>query len=382
MCFNLNGFMIIIKDFYPIMQVLPAIIGFLITGLFILTFVHGVKIPESNETPPGIIISSFIFIASGFIFQIIYSHWSSIQCWAKDNSSISFIFTILGTFLINRFLKKLADDKEKIEIAVSFRNSIDAQVISLQFIKSYLSLLTSPKEGGINYIQIYKNDLINSKSYDAAFNKIGIYDEKDIDIIFQYSIQLKQCLNYLERLLIEIESNECKRVDKNQIKFVRIVIITTSLFGIFTSYYLSKRYLKRNLEKLQNQFFDDYGKILDNLKELLIFSDPYIMNKVFSSDLLNKLKYIRKNFIETSNNFIIQERKPIYLYKLPIKEPVDYSDGDIIAFGESPEDAKNKCNSIIDNLKKKYPWKKEIANDLKKEIENPDIIPEIVSPWN
>ncbi|MDB9374175.1 hypothetical protein [Nodularia sphaerocarpa] len=402
--------MIIIKDFYPIIQVLPAIIGFLITGLFILTFVHGVKIPESNETPPGVIMSSFIFIASGFIFQIIYSHWSSIQCWAKHNSSISFVFTILGTFSINRFLKKLADDKEKREIAVLFRNSIDAQVRSLQFIKKYLSFI-SPKEC-INYIQIYKSDLINSKSYDTALNKVGIYDEKDIDIISQYSIQLQQCLNYLERLLIEIELNEDMKVKRTYINqtnyqpqykrtiiIVRIVIITTSLLGIFTSYYLSKRYLNKNLEKLQNEFFDDYEKILDSLKELLIFSDYYIMNKDFFSDLLNKLKYIRNNFIETSNNFNAHERKPIYLYRLLIKElvadfDIDIYTGkilpkvyisdeeDIVTFGESPEDAKNKCNSIIDSLKKKHHLKEEIINKLKKEIENPDIIPEIVSPWN
>ncbi|GAX37992.1 hypothetical protein [Nodularia sp. NIES-3585] len=157
-------------------------------------------------------------------------------------------------------------------------------------------------------------------------NKVGIYDEKNIDIISQYSIQLQQCLNYLERLLIEIELNEDMKVKRTYINqtnyqpqykrtiiIVRIVIITTSLLGIFTSYYLSKRYLNKNLEKLQNQFFDDYEKILDSLKELLIFSDYYIMNKVFSSDLLNKLKYIRNNFLETSNNFNAHKRKPIYI---------------------------------------------------------------------
>ncbi|WP_250855241.1 hypothetical protein [Anabaena sp. PCC 7938] len=306
------------------MEVLPAIIGFSITGIFILKSLFSVKIPDYNENPPGILISSFIFIVSGFIFEIIYIDWYSIQSWAKGNSNIAFIFTILGGFFTNRFLKKLADDKEKREISVLFRNSIDSQVKSLQFINLYLSF-TSIQEY-INYIKIYKNNLLTSKAYDTALNKIGIYDEKDVDIISQYSNELQQCFNYIERFLIEFELDEDIRVKKthvNQIEYqpqyqrtliiVKMAILTTSLFGIFTSYYLSKCYLKNNLGKLQDQFFNDYEEILDNLKKELHFSKSYIMNRVISSDLFDKLKYIRNNFIESSNNYNVSSRKPIYL---------------------------------------------------------------------
>ncbi|BAY03606.1 hypothetical protein ACOWPH_13945 [Anabaena sp. PCC 7938] len=384
------------------MEVLPAIIGFSITGIFILKSLFSVKIPDYNENPPGILISSFIFIVSGFIFEIIYIDWYSIQSWAKGNSNIAFIFTILGGFFTNRFLKKLADDKEKREISVLFRNSIDSQVKSLQFINLYLSF-TSIQEY-INYIKIYKNNLLTSKAYDTALNKIGIYDEKDVDIISQYSNELQQCFNYIERFLIEFELDEDIRVKKthvNQIEYqpqyqrtliiVKMAILTTSLFGIFTSYYLSKCYLKNNLGKLQDQFFNDYEEILDNLKKELHFSKSYIMNRVISSDLFDKLKYIRNNFIESSNNYNVSSRKPIYLYRLIIKEPVVnfdkdiYTDKiikklyinsteDIVTFGESPEDAKNNCNSIIEDLKNKH--------YLETEIEYSDIISEIISPWN
>jgi hypothetical protein len=125
----------VVNNFHSITEVLPAILGFSITGILILKFTFFVKIPQYNENPPGILISSFIFIVSGFLFEIIYNSWTSIQCWTKDNSSIAFIFTVIGTFCANRFLKKIADDKQKREISVLFRNSINLQVQSLQFIK-------------------------------------------------------------------------------------------------------------------------------------------------------------------------------------------------------------------------------------------------------
>jgi len=389
----------VINNFHNIIEVLPAIIGFSITGTFILKSVFSVKFPNYNENPPGILISSFIFIVSGFLFEIIYTYWSSIQSWTQHNSSITFIFTILGGFFTNRFFKKLADDKEKREISVLFRNSIDSQVKSLQFINLYLSF-TSIKEY-INYIKIYKNNILTSKAYDTALNKIGIYDEKDIDIISKYSNELQQCFNYIERFLIELDEHiTVNKTHVNETEYqpqyqrtliiVKIAILTTSIFGIFTSYYLSKRYLNNNLGKLQDEFFNDYEKILDKFKEELKSREFYIMNRVISSDLFDQLKYIRNNFIESSNNYNVSSRKPIYLCRLLIKEPVVNFDRDIytekiitklfinstediVTFGESPEDANNNCNSIIEHLKNKH--------NLETEIQYSDIIYEIISPW-
>jgi hypothetical protein len=395
----------VVNNFHSITEVLPAIIGFSIAGILILKSIFSVKFPNYNENPPGILISSFIFIVSGFLFEIIYTYWSSIQSWTQHNSSITFIFTILGGFFTNRFFKKLADDKEKREISVLFRNSIDSQVKSLQFINLYLSF-TSIKEY-INYIKIYKNNILTSKAYDTALNKIGIYDEKDIDIISKYSNELQQCFNYIERFLIELDEHiTVNKTHVNETEYqpqyqrtliiVKIAILTTSIFGIFTSYYLSKRYLNNNLGKLQDEFFNDYEKILDKFKEELKSREFYIMNRVISSDLFDQLKYIRNNFIESSNNYNVSSRKPIYLYRLIIKEPVSIkepvlnldkdiypdetilkwvinSTEDIVTFGESPEDVKNKCNDIIEDFKSKH--------NLETEIQYSDIIPEIISPW-
>ncbi|MFN5066743.1 MAG: hypothetical protein ACK5ER_12940 [Aphanizomenon sp.] len=308
----------LVNNFHNITEVLPAIIRFSTAGILILTFTFFVKIPQYNENLPGILISSFIFIVSGFLFEIIYTHWSSILSWTEHNSSIAFIFTVIGTFCANRFLKKIADDKEKREISVLFRNSIDSQVKSLQFINIYLSR-SSINTKDINGIKIYKNNLLTSKAYDTALNKIGIYDEKDIDRISKYSNELQLCFNYIERLLttldeyIKVEKSEYEHEDKLILTIVKNTILTTSLSGINIIYHLSKRYLG----KLQGELFKDYKdyeEILDNFTNALSNSDNRMnegigsdlfdrinrMNEGIGSDLFDRIKCITDDF-KTSN---------------------------------------------------------------------------------
>jgi hypothetical protein len=286
----------VVNSFHSITEVLPAILGFSIAGILILKFTFSVKIPQYNENPPGILISSFIFIVSGFLFEIIYNSWTSIQCWTKDNASIAFIFTVIGTFCANRFLKKIADDKEKREISVLFRNSIDSQVKSLQFINLYLSRI-SINTKDINGIKIYKNNLLTSKAYDTALNKIGIYDEKDIDRISKYSNELQLCFNYIERLLtkldeyIKVDKSEDKHEYKLILTIVKNTILTTSLSGINIIYHLSKRYLG----KLQDELFNDYEEILDDFTKELSNSDNR-MNEDIRSDLFNRINCITYDF--------------------------------------------------------------------------------------
>ncbi|MCS6279476.1 MAG: hypothetical protein HUM72_01965 [Dolichospermum sp.] len=301
----------VVNNFHSITEVLPAIIGFSITGIFILKSIFSVKIPQYNENPPGILISSFIFIASGFLFEIIYICWPSIQCWARNNSSITFVFTILGGFCTNRFLKKIADDKEKREISVLFRNSINLQVQSLQFIKAYLSPTLINKEH-INLIKLYKNNLLTYKTYDTALNKIGIYDQKDIDRISKYSNELQLCFNYIERLLtkldeyIKVDRSEYKHEDKLILTIVKNTILTTSLYGINIIYHLSKRYLGKLQDELFNDY-KDYEEILDNFTKELSNSDNR-MNEDIRSDLFNRINCITDDF-RTSNMTQSQREK-------------------------------------------------------------------------
>ncbi|MBS9392313.1 MAG: hypothetical protein HEQ31_03910 [Dolichospermum sp. OL03] len=301
----------VVNNFHSITEVLPAIIGFSITGIFILKSIFSVKIPQYNENPPGILISSFIFIASGFLFEIIYNYWPSIQCWARNNSSITFVFTILGGFCTNRFLKKIADDKEKREISVLFRNSINLQVQSLQFIKAYLSPTLINKEH-INLIKLYKNNLLTYKTYDTALNKIGIYDQKDIDRISKYSNELQLCFNYIERLLtkldeyIKVDRSEYKHEDKLILTIVKNTILTTSLYGINIIYHLSKRYLGKLQDELFNDY-KDYEEILDNFTKELSNSDNR-MNEDIRSDLFNRINCITDDF-RTSNMTQSQREK-------------------------------------------------------------------------
>jgi len=155
----------------------------------------------------------------------------------------------------------------------------------------------------INRIKLYKNNLLTSKAYDTALDKIGIYDQKDIDRISKYSNELQQCFNYIERLLTKLDEykvdrGEYKHEDKLILTIVKNTILTTSLSGINIIYHLSKRYLG----KLQNELFNDYKdyeEILDNFTKELSNSDNR-MNEVIRSDFFNRLKCITDDF-KTSN---------------------------------------------------------------------------------
>ena len=48
---------------------------------------------------------------------------------------------------------------------------------------------------GREYIEVYKSNLIEDKGYDIAFNKIGIFNKNEIDLISFYNIHLKECLS-------------------------------------------------------------------------------------------------------------------------------------------------------------------------------------------
>lgn len=158
--------------------------------------------------------------------------------------------------------------------------------------------------------------MLTSKAYDTALNKIGIYDEKDIDRISKYSNELQLCFNYIERLLttldeyIKVDKSEYKHEDKLILTIVKNTILITSLSGINIIYHLSKRYLGKLQDELLNDYKDykdyekikeveDYEKILDNFTKELNNSDNR-MNEDIGSDLFARIKCITNDF-KTSN---------------------------------------------------------------------------------
>ncbi len=406
--------------------ILPAIIGFSFAGIILLYFFR-------KERPKEIILSSFFFIFSGFLCQIIFTYgFDYFKDFASEYNEVFSIpiFTIFATatgiFFGNMALRCVSNDKEKREISILFINVINSQLRSLGFIYSYL--ISYDKENVQYYIEIYQNRLADDKYYQTAFNKIGIYNEQEIDVISQYSIQLQEYLSYLQKLLIQIEQNKqdlekltnperfkITYQEANQRYFIPVIIahIITMLFACLVVYKLSINYSYKKFKETQEEFIRDYKLlVLQDTKSLVsLFEDKkfYHLDKKLGDDLFNKLKYIRKVFIE-NKTYIYNKvnEEPLFMCLLwwnqegleiesEIKDiyPISYNHC-IVAFDDSKEKTIKRCLDLLGKLIKERAIEKFsnlphnlirekinilMETDVEKIMEKVKMKYEIVSPW-
>ena len=112
-------------------QITPALIGFFTVAIIIIS-IRNYKFIQAYILKEELIFS-LIFISSGFIFQLIFNSRKQISYFAEQYKGlftlppVTVISTILAIFLGNTLLRKLADRKERREIAVLFENTIDTQ---------------------------------------------------------------------------------------------------------------------------------------------------------------------------------------------------------------------------------------------------------------
>jgi hypothetical protein len=394
--------------------ILPAIIGFSFGGIILFYFFR-------KQEPKGIILSSFFFIFSGFLFQIIFtSEFDYLKYFASDYKDVFSIpiFTILATatgiFLGNMGLRFLANNKEKREISILFINAINSQFRSLGVINSYL--ISYKKKDIQNYIEIYRNRLKDNKFYETAFNKVGIYNEQEIDFISKYSVEFQEYLSYLERLLIEVNQDKQEQeilinVEESTIQYqqpyektfiiVKIAHIITMLFACLVVYKLSISYLSKNYKEVEEEFIRDYKLLVyEDLISLFQYKKFYKISKTLSNDLFNKLRYIRKVFKQNSilSNKINSE-KPLYMCLISVKESfiiptssqireetkfrfhyiIDSKDN-IVAFNHSQDEAIKNCQNLLKNLIEEYKDDPQATN-VEEYIKDCKIKCDIVSPW-
>ena len=119
-----------------ILDILPALFGMSITGSLLVYFFN-----QYERSRKIIIILSFLFIASGFTLQIFDNNSHQIDSWLEERKNIfSFpiISAIIGTFAVNKLLKYIADTKEKREMGILFRETINLQIRNLKFMQDYI----------------------------------------------------------------------------------------------------------------------------------------------------------------------------------------------------------------------------------------------------
>ncbi|TAF06829.1 MAG: hypothetical protein EAZ77_11575 [Nostocales cyanobacterium] len=346
---------------FNLIEIFPAIMGFYIAFFPLSYFMR-------NHNSQGIVISSFAFILSGFLCQILVSNIEYIKKFSTDYEAIfklpfiTILATASGIFMGNLILKYfVTDKKERKEFAILFMKTIDLQIQNIAFINSYLSEISNINKESNEYLykkeslEIYLNQLENDKYYETAFKKIGIYDEKEIEMVHEYSIWLRNSVYYTKRSLLK----------NSQLKLeqVQISVISTFILGSLCSSYLADKYLNQaSLDEKKN-----FYKSFDMLTEFL---DKNIhLDIVISKDFINRMKYIKGKFQEMSSPSIsITPKEKFYVCIMPIK--LNNKDV-IITFikAQSEEEAKQKgINSL----------KPELNNTFNI---NDSLNIEIISPW-
>ena len=367
-----------------ISQITPALIGFAIIAIAIILMDNYEFIKNYILKKP--VISSLIFISSGFIFQLVYSNRVSIQRFSDSYKSllslppISIISTILAIFLGNTFLRKIAEQKEKKEIAILFVNTIDTHLQIMGFIYRYLSskelccFIKSENNIEIHevetlkdFINIYLSQLKDDVYYETAFKKVGIYSENEIDLISLYSSQKQLFISYLEILLIRFSNsidflkNETSLSQaKNQFKLILEItifsLLNTNLLGILCLCKLSKYSTIAKTIKYQ----ETLKQILTELKQLnnLSIISGYIGS---CNDFVERLKFVEQKY-QSSLEFSKEENEINFYYCLvrldlgKINEitnqnwevHVRINNRCILVFGDSEADVKDSAKKKLE----------------------------------
>ena len=306
-----------------ISQITPALIGFVIVAIAIILTNNYKFIKNYIFKKP--VVYSFIFISSGFIFQLVYSNRLSIRIFSncyKDLFSlppISIISTILAVFLGNTLLRKIAEKKEKKEIAILFENTIDTHIRIIRFIDCYLQSselysIEIPKDENLRkFIDIYLSPLKDDVYYETAFKKVGIYNEYEIDFISLYSSEKQLFVSYLERLLIRLDNLiEARKNNQNQkileakldFSLIREMTIFSSLKTQFLATLCLLIFSVYSNSENQSLYQENLQKILKNFSVLqqektLPSVDSVVYHEMYVTELkVMKLKI--ENFPEES----------------------------------------------------------------------------------
>ncbi|NER05989.1 MAG: hypothetical protein F6K17_27065 [Okeania sp. SIO3C4] len=340
---------------YQLQDITPALTGFF---LGLIVFVYFVFKKNSR----GMVISSISCILLMFIFEIILVNFDKINSFLETYQNIlnfplvTILVTTASIFIGNTLIRSVTDRKEKREFAILFINAIKFQINVLERIFSQIDLPKLRTEDSIvtegrEYIEIYKSNLIEEKSYDVAFNKIGIFNENDIDLVFRYHKQLKESLLYINifcctmggdtEIYDEYQGkinfkNITNTEESNLIKSfidLKIFIPITIILGYLCIYQLSLNYSPQNLDKDRENFLESakstYNALSAVFSDRRIFPNYYFNNRIFhilnritSDTLIETLNYIRESYRKIDKAKDTNKREPIYLSRILINRGI------------------------------------------------------------
>ncbi|WP_040484706.1 hypothetical protein [Lyngbya aestuarii] len=392
-----------------LIDVLPALIGFLIAGCILRYFIY-----ERNSR--GILYSSLGFILSGFITQTGFDNYENFKNFIVENKDLlnfPIVSTVLALYLVNKASTDRANKKERRETSILFVNAINSQVDSLNFIQIYFSW-EHLKENQ-KYIDFYLERFKKNEYFITAFNKIGIYDEFAIDLISRYFVKFEETLTYIERLFIELnfdlkeksleEEEKNKYIPQYRLTFIypKISITITLIFAALCIYFLDKNYKKEDINKVNKRFLDEFQKYLQPLREDFQFTHICKINQIVASALVQDLKYVREKYKKISRDAYITNpinEEPIYIIQILFNDilisqilsdnlilqeryRIATHNCTIVTFGRSEIEARQHGESLLKSYIDNYISETQDVDEQKfqKIIQYSERKIDIISPW-
>ncbi|MGD1699380.1 hypothetical protein [Dapis sp. BLCC M229] len=346
-------------------DIIPALTGFFFGLIVLVYFVF-------KKNSLGMVISSISCVFLMFIFEIISVNFDKINSFLKiyQNilnfplvtilaSTLSSVATIfMGNFLIKYFF---TDKKEKREFAILFINGIESHINILEKVFSQIDLPSARTDRifteGMEYIEVYKSNLIENKGYDIAFQKIGIFNENEIDLISRYDKNLKESLfhintfcctisgdteAYLENIGKVKYKNVTKTENRNLISSftsIKILVPITIILGYLCIYQLSLNYSQQYSAEYREKFLKECDCLRILFLDSRIFPkyefphrkfptikiEFHILDIITSDRVIGTLSYIRERYRKIDKAKDINNRQPIYLFRILINSYISFT---------------------------------------------------------
>lgn len=306
-----------------IIEIAPALIGFGITGLALLYFLFFSKCQRQQHQ---IVLLSFSFIGSGFIFQIFITNFEKIKDVIKNINiilNVPILTTALGIFLANRFLKFFTDREQKKEVSILLKHAIELQLKFLEKIDLYTpGTHKKPKDDikeSIEIIDIYLTKLkaINQSYYKTAFDKIGAYKSSlAVDSISRYSLQLESYLAIFEKYFSEIKRWDELEKDKNfyykTYLELKTNLLIVKLLGFLLLYLLKLKYIQEEPCKLTNTFYNNCNQAIEEIKNIWKFSYFFITTNIWAKSFFDELIFFQDQRRRAAGKNKWNNEAPIY----------------------------------------------------------------------
>ncbi|NER04617.1 MAG: hypothetical protein F6K17_19385 [Okeania sp. SIO3C4] len=207
---------------------------------------------------------------------------------------------------------------------------------------------------GREYIEVYKSNLIEDKSYEIAFKKIGIFNEDEIDLVSYYNAYLKQSLLFIDIFCCTMGGDtEIYHENMGKVKFkditktenrnlmlsftnIQILIPITKILGYLCLYQLSLNYSQQYSAKYRENLLKEWRCLLKLFSDDSIFSyyefahsklpnlkiKFHILQRTTSDTLIQKLNYIRESYRKIDKAKDTNDRKPNYLFRILINNSI------------------------------------------------------------